>query len=256
LADAAHPAWRGNDRAARRPTHKPSFSCPLGRKGGSVARTTEPFLHARDLTIPRHCQVHKRPGFSPEFPRNSSPCTLPSRCCSIPVMEDSERTVASCASSQKQLASSVWLRPAKWLPRFSVLLLAGFVAYCWAYFSNALFMRTVHFARTRLGPGEAGARLPIDYEATVLAYLGPLGWIVALGVFGVALIMALTVYRWPWPLRVIVVVAPIAPLLRQACVADLRPEIRPIWLSITVVELLLAALVAALCRPIARRLRP
>ncbi len=171
-------------------------------------------------------------------------------------MEDSERAAASCASSQKQLAPSVWWRLAKWLLRLFVLLLAGFVAYHWAYFSNALFMRTVHFDRTRLGPGEAGFRLPIDYVTTVLTYLGPLGWIVALGVLGLALIMALTVYRWPWPLRVMVVSAPIAPLLRQACIADLRPEIRPIWLSITVVELLMAALVVVLCRPIARRLLP
>jgi hypothetical protein len=169
------------------------------------------------------------------------------------VVEDSERAAASGASSQTQLAPFVWWRLAKWLLRLFLLLLAGYVAYYWV----ALSLRAlVRFDGQGLSPHTVALGRPIDYTPTMLACLGPLGWMAGLGVLGLALIMALTVYRWPWPLRVMVVSAPMALFLCRFCAGNPLPWVRASVLSIAVVGLLTAASVAVLCRPIARRLLP
>jgi hypothetical protein len=138
------------------------------------------------------------------------------------------------------------------LLRVFVVLLAGFVVYLWSGISLRVLIR---FDRTGLDPGEPGSGLPIDYAVTFLYCLGPIGWVVGLGVFTLALVMVLVVHRWPWPLRVIVAVAPLALLVRQMIyVSDLHPWVRPVCLQIVAGEMVLAVLAAVLCRRMARRL--
>lgn len=137
-----------------------------------------------------------------------------------------------------------------WLLPFLAIMVFGFVAYLW----NGLSVRAlIRFDRTGLEPGEPGFGLPIDYGETWRCCLGLIGWIVGLGSFGLALIMALAVYRWPWPLRVITAAAPSALVLIQIVhVSDLHPWVRPVCLQIAVAEIVLAVLAGLLSRRIAR----
>jgi hypothetical protein len=139
-----------------------------------------------------------------------------------------------------------------WPVRVFALLLAGVTASFWSGLSaRALIL----FDRTGLEPGDPGFGLPIDHAGTLLRCLGPVGWIVGLGVFGLALAMALVVCRWPWPLRVIVAAAPTALVAcLDACVWDLHPWVRPVCLRIAAAEIVLAVLAAVLCRRMTRLL--
>lgn len=132
------------------------------------------------------------------------------------------------------------------------LLLAGVVSYFWIALSGRVLIR---FDRTGLELGEPGFRLPIAYTETLLRCLGPVGWIVGLGIFGLAFIMVLTVYRWPWPLQAILAAAPIVLVMYQITSQwDIRPCVQPVLLQIVAAEMALAVLAAVLCRPIVKRL--
>jgi hypothetical protein len=132
----------------------------------------------------------------------------------------------------------------------AVLVLLELLAYFW---SGLSVRALVCFDRTGLEPGEPGFGLPIDYTGTLFRCLGPIGWIVGLGVLGVAFAMALVVYRLPWPLRVILAIAAPAMLGGQIIfVSDLHPWVRPVCLQIATAEMVLAVLAAVFCRQIAR----
>jgi hypothetical protein len=187
---------------------------------------------------------------------NSNPLFFPGlyatpRCCNILIMANDEFATILRDLPKNQ---SVLKRMIGWLLRIFVLMVAGIIAYFWSGLSILVLIR---FDRTSLEPGEDPTfGLPIDYTATLLWCLGPAGWLVVLGVFGFAFIMALAVYRWPWVLRAIVAAAPPVLVLRQTIyVSDLNPWVRPVCLQIESAEVLLALLAAVLCRPIARRLQ-
>lgn len=134
--------------------------------------------------------------------------------------------------------------------RALVVLLTGFVAYLW----SGLTLRVlICFDRTGLEPGEPDMGLPVDYGATWRSCLGPAGWIVGLGVFGLALAMALMVERWHWLARVVVAIAPTAAIV---CLLhwslDVHPWIRSLGLQIILGQMAVAAAAGLSCRRLAR----
>ncbi len=90
-----------------------------------------------------------------------------------------------------------------------------------------------------------------DPDATLGWCLGA-GWIIALIVFSLALIAALILRRWPWPLRMLVVLSPMLLVLCAWLQGDLHAWLRPWAGTILAIETLLAALAAVLCRTLAR----
>ncbi len=135
------------------------------------------------------------------------------------------------------------------LARVLALLSLGYVACVWSVLAVRALIR---FDLTGLENGyrQSVSPIPIDYRLTLLNCLGPVGWIAALGAFGLAFTMALTITRWRWALRVIVAVAPVALVMYlTACIWDIHPWVRVVCLRIEAAEALLAALAAVLCRP-------
>jgi len=168
-------------------------------------------------------------------------------------MSDHEPAIAPGSLSRGRRRSGIARRAVQWLCRIVLLPLLGFAAYVWT--AASLYMVRFDYTGLDRGAGSWPQPPPIDYGATLFCCLGPPGWIVGLGVFGFALAMALTVYRFRWPVRVIVAATPGVLIIYQvAHIRDLYPWVRQAFLRILPAETLLAVLAALLCRPIWRLL--
>lgn len=138
-----------------------------------------------------------------------------------------------------------------WLLKSAGLVLVWLVALVW----SGLLAPRVLIRRDMIDfePQDPGRWMPIDHVQTFWWCAGPAGWIMALGMLGLGVVAAALVYRWPWPLRVIVAGAsPAWVLFNVLYASDLHPDIQPLMLGMSAAAVALAMLGALLCRPIVR----
>ena len=135
---------------------------------------------------------------------------------------------------------------AKWVLRVVALLPVLFVLFLVSGLSPRFLIQIA-------SEDEWGSRagLPFDYGPTLRCCLGPTGWIVVLMVFGLALSAAMILRRCPWAVRMVVVLSPLLLVLFGALRSDLHAWLRPWFVTILALEILLAALAAVLARRMA-----
>jgi hypothetical protein len=134
------------------------------------------------------------------------------------------------------------------LLRMIIFLLTGFALYVWCAVScKGLIRRDTIEAAVSMGG-------PINHFETLFCCFSPIGWFLALGVLGLASVMTLIIYRWPWPLRIIIAAMVPSWLMYYTANADLTdPWARTVLMWITGIQILLAVLAAIFCRSAARR---
>lgn len=124
------------------------------------------------------------------------------------------------------------------------------VMYLWCGLSPRVLFR---FDTTGLDPQDTiDVPLPIDHIGTLWRCIGPAGWIVAAGVFGLALVIGFAARSFPWWARMCLATLPVLLILVLFSGWQLRAELRPIALAIYLAQYLIAALAGVLAPRVAR----
>jgi mannose/fructose/N-acetylgalactosamine-specific phosphotransferase system component IIC len=130
--------------------------------------------------------------------------------------------------------------------RLVTFLVAGFVLFVWCIVSCRGLIRhdTIEPAVSMGGP--------VNHTLTLFCCLSPIGWFLALGVFSLAFVMALIIYRWPWLLRIVITAAIPAWMVYHTAYANIDIWVWKVLIGVTSIQVLLAVLAAIFCRSIAK----